>query len=209
MDFFYISKIKLMKRLLILLIFVLGISHISFGQLKTGIKAGVNICDFIVTSTGDNFSNESFNTKVSYNFGTYVQHSFSEQFGWRVEVLFSNKGYKQKFEDHTTNVSLNYLNLPVLLVYRPINSLEFELGPEFGYLVSGESLVNSFDFGLNIGARYNISSRFNFGLRYNNGFPFKMNIDEFSNNDVTPKYSNSVIQFYLGFNLTNELKESP
>ena len=196
-----------MKRLLILLIFVPGISFISFGQLKTGIKAGVNICDFIVTSTGDNFSNESFNTKVSYNFGTYVQHSFSEQFGWQVEVLFSNKGYKQKFEDHTADVSLNYLNLPVLLIYRPINSLEFELGPEFGYLVSGESLVNSFDFGLDIGVRYNISSRFNFGLRYNNGFPFKMNIDEFSNNDVTPKYSNSVIQFYLGFNLTSELKE--
>nr|MBC8489466.1 PorT family protein [Bacteroidota bacterium] len=130
-------------------------------------------------------------------------------FGWQVEVLFSNKGYKQKFEDHTANVSLNYLNLPILLVYRPINSLEFELGPELGYLISGESLVNSFDFGLDIGARYNISSRFNFGLRYNNGFPFKMNIDESSNNDVTPKYSNSVIQFYLGFNLTNELKESP
>lgn len=164
-----------------------------------GVKGGVNISDLIVTNSANYFPNEAFSTRISYHIGTFVKHSFSEQFGLQIEVLFSNKGYKHKLEDQTINVSLNYLNWPVLLVYSPIKKLEFELGPEFGYLIIGEPIINNFDLGIDIGARYNISPKFSLGARYSNGIPFKMNIDKSFNEGISPKYSNSVFQFYIGY----------
>jgi hypothetical protein len=177
---------------------------VSYGQFKSGLKGGVNVCDLIVTNSGGIYNNEAFKTGTSYHIGSYVQTPLSNHFAFRVEVLFSNKGYKFTVEDQSTNVSLNYLNWPLLLIYQPNDFIEFEIGPELGYLVSGESLVNSFDMGLDIGARYNISPKFSLGARYSQGFAFNMNIDESLSNGTSPKYANNVIQCYIGFNLVKE-----
>ena len=177
-------------------------------QFRAGIKGGINICDLIVTNSANYFGEESFDSRISYHIGTYIQHPFSEQFGLQVEVLFSNKGYKHKLEDQTLNVNLNYLNWPVLLVYRPVKYLEFEFGPEFGYLITGEAIINNFDFGVDLGARLNISKRLNLGTRYNNGVRFKMNIDETFTDGEPPKYSNSVFQFYIGYNFDIKVKNT-
>jgi len=193
-----------MKRILFLSIFFIGLSTVSFSQIKGGLKGGINICDFIVTNSGGIYSNEAFKTRTSYHIGSYVQTSLSEHFAFQIEVLFSNKGYKFSVEEHTTNVSLNYLNWPLLLIYQPKDFIEFEIGPELGYLISGETLLNSFDIGLDIGARFNISPKFNLGARYSQGFAFEMNIDESLSDGSSPKYANSVIQFYLGFNLVKD-----
>lgn len=126
--------------------------------------------------------------------------------GLQFEILFSNKGYKLKINNTTSNISLNYLNWPVLLFYRPTPKLEIEFGPEFGYLITGEPLVQSFDLGFDIGLRFNISEKFNTGLRYNQGIPFKMDLSAIDFSNTQPKYANSVFQVYLGFNLINETK---
>ncbi|OQX74763.1 MAG: hypothetical protein B6D61_11320 [Bacteroidetes bacterium 4484_249] len=193
-----------MKRILFIILFLSGTIMVSFGQIKGGLKGGINICDFIVTNSGGIYNNEAFKTRTSYHLGSYVQTPLSEHFAFQLEVLFSNKGYKFSVEEHTTNGSLNYLNWPLLLIYQPKDFIEFEIGPELGFLVSGEPLVNSFDMGLDIGARLNISPKFNLGVRYSQGFAFKMNADESLSNGTSPKYANSVIQFYLGFNLVKE-----
>ncbi len=193
-----------MKRILYLILFLVGTNMVSYGQFKSGLKGGVNICDFVVTNSGGIYNNEAIKTRTSYHIGSYVQTSLSDHFAFQLEILFSNKGYKFTVEEHTTNVSLNYLNWPLLLIYQPKDFIEFEIGPELGFLVSGESLVNSFDMGLDIGVRFNISPKFNLGARYSQGFAFKMNIDESLSDGASPKYANSVIQFYLGFNLVKE-----
>lgn len=194
-----------MKRLFFSIFFSLIFIY-SFAQLKGGIKGGVNFCTFMVSKSGDLFEDETFNPKVSYHLGTFVQNSFSEQLAWQIEVLFSNKGYIHKVDDISENVSLNYLNLPVLFIYRPLELLELEIGPEFGYLVSGEEFLSSFDFGINLGARFNISDKFNTGLRFCQGFPFKMKLNQPEAEDYNPTYQNGVFQLYLGFNLINEPK---
>jgi len=195
-----------MKRLLFSILFsLLFIS--SFGQLKGGIKGGVNFCSFIVSKSGELFTDESFTTKVSYHIGSYVQNSFTDHLAWQVEVLFSNKGYIHKTDDHSANISLNYLNWPVLFIYRPVKLLEFEAGPEFGYLISGEDFLSSFDLGIALGARFNISGKFNAGFRYTQGFPFKMKLDMADLQGYDPTYQNGVFQIYLGFNLIRDIPE--
>jgi len=192
-----------MKRLFFSILFSFIVIY-SFGQLKGGIKGGVNFCTFMVTQSGDLFANESFSPKVSYHLGTYVQNSFNDYLAWQVEILFSNKGYIQEVDDNKITISLNYLNLPVLFIYRPVKLLELEIGPEFGYLVSGEEFMSSFDFGIDVGARFNISDKFNAGLRFCQGLPFKMNLSRAEAEGYEPTYQNGVFQIYLGFNLISE-----
>ncbi len=193
-----------MKRSVLLITAIAGIQLLSYGQFKAGLKGGVNIADIIISKSDTLFSDETFQTRYSYHIGCFIQQSFSESFGWEIDVLFSNKGYIHKYSGQTTNVSLNYLNWPILLTYKPTNFLEFELGPELGYLISGESLVKNFDLGIDIGARFNLSRKINAGLRYCHGFPFKMNIDQSLTNGYVPYYQNNVFQVYLGFIIARE-----
>ena len=195
-----------MKRFLFSILFSFIFIY-SFGQIKGGIKGGANFCSFIVSKSGELFAEETFNTKVSYHVGSYVQNSFSDHLAWQIEVLFSNKGYIHKVDDQSINVSLNYLNWPILLIYKPIKLIEFEVGPELGYLISGEDFLSSFDLAIDLGARFNISDKFNAGLRYCQGLPFKMKLDRPEAEGYDPTYQNSVFQIYIGFNLINEPPE--
>lgn len=195
-----------MNRLFLIALFFIGLNLNSSAQLVGGIKGGLNVCDFIVTNSGDVFDDASFNTRISFHLGSYVQDQFSEHFAWQVEVLFSNKGYVQEIEGQKSNVSLNYLNLPIFLVYKPIELLELEFGPEFGYMITGDDLLNNFDFAFDIGARFNISSKFNAGMRYSYGLPFKMKLSNEDAVGYVPRYQNGVFQVSLGFNLVNQKK---
>lgn len=194
-----------MKRLLLSFLFSLFFFY-SFGQLKGGIKGGVNFCSFIVSKSGNLFSDETFNSKVAFHVGSYVQNSFNDNLAWQIEVLFSNKGYIHKIDDQSINVSLNYLNWPILFIYKPVKLIELEIGPEFGYLISGEEFMRSFDMAIDLGVRFNISRKFNAGLRYSQGLPFKIKTDGAESETYDPTYQNGVFQIYIGFNLINETK---
>lgn len=171
-------------------------------QLNAGIKGGLNLSDLQVFSSGNSVKNNSFLMRPSYHFGTFVNSSFSDSFGIQVEVLFSNKGFKFESDSSgTINASLNYLNFPVLFYYRPAKLVEIEFGPEFGYLISGEDLVKSFDMGIDVGLRFRLSPKFNAGLRYCQGFKFEMKEGDYYSGEESPKYANSCLQISLGYNL--------
>ncbi len=195
-----------MKRIILVVFLIAGVYTLLHAQVKVGLKGGANFSNLIVSTSGNALTDEAFQTKLSYHIGTYVNQSINNHFIWQIEVLFSNKGYIHKLNGKSENISLNYLNWPLLIIYKPVKILEFELGPELGYLISGESIVKNFDIGLDIGARFNISDKFNAGLRYCSGFPFKMNADQSANGGFIPTYQNNVVQVSIGFNIINEVK---
>ncbi len=193
-----------MKKIILFLLFFVGIISVK-AQLNAGIKGGVNISDLQVFASDNSVNNDAFQTRASYHIGTFVNSSFSDHFGIQVEVLFSNKGFKYETDSiGTLNASLNYLNFPVLFYYRPAKLVEIEFGPEFGYLISGEDLVKSFDMGIDIGLRFRLSPKFNAGIRYYQGFKFDMKKGNYNSGEGSPKYSNSTLQVSLGFNLPLE-----
>jgi hypothetical protein len=192
-----------MQKLFFISLMVFTISQ-SIAQMSGGLKAGLNVNDLIITNKHGLFSEEEFKTRFSFHAGSYVQNTFSDHFGWRIEMLFSNKGAIIEHEGVTAEVSLNYLNWPVLLVYTAGNKLDLEAGLEMGYMISGEEQYQSFDLGMDIGARYHVSDRLNLGLRYNLGFPFNFKLDDPELTANPPSYQNSVLQFSLGFNLIHE-----
>lgn len=162
--------------------------------------------DIIISNKADYFGDASFEARASYHIGTYIQNSFSSNLAWQLEMQFSNKGYYMNTSDEKTTVSLNYINWPVLVIYKPTPNLDLETGLEFGLLVSGDELLSNFDLGIDIGARYQLSKKVNAGIRYNYGLPFKMNMEENDSGSEVPRYQNSVFQVYVGFNLINEYK---
>ncbi|MCB2220148.1 MAG: PorT family protein [Bacteroidetes bacterium] len=192
-----------MKKLFFIFLMIFAVSQ-SRAQMTGGLKGGMNINDLIITNKHGRFTEEEFKTRLSFHAGSYVQNTFSDHFGWRIEMLFSNKGVQIDHDGVTTEVSLNYLNWPVLLVYTTSHHLDLEAGLELGYMISGEEQYQSFDMGMDIGARYHFSDKLNIGLRYNLGFPFDFQLDDPELSANPPAYQNSVLQFSLGFNLIQE-----
>ncbi|NOX45391.1 MAG: PorT family protein [Chlorobi bacterium] len=194
-----------MKKITFILFLLLTSGFSVMAQLNAGIKGGLNLSDMQVFASDNSIKNEAFLSRPSYHIGTYVNSSFSEHFGVQVEVLFSNKGFKYETDSlGTVDASLNYLNFPIMFYYRPGKLVEIEFGPEFGYLISGEDLVKSFDMGIDVGLRFQLSPKFNAGLRYSQGFKFDMKKGDYSSKEGSAKYSNSTLQVSLGFNLPLE-----
>ena len=167
----------------------------------------MNLTDLIITDGENYFGESTFNSRASYHFGSYVRKSFSPSFGFQVEMLFSNKGCAVDSDSIASNVSLNYLNWPLLLTYKLGNRLILSTGIEFGLLIAGEDVYRDFDLGVDVGAEFELSRKLNLGIRYNHGLPLKMDIRSFDRIGTEPTYQHSVLQLYLGFNLVNEPDE--
>lgn len=198
-----------MKKIAFFLFANLILISFSFGQLQGGLKGGLNVGDVLVTNQQNYFSGATFGPRVSYHFGSYVQNSLGKYFDWRIELLFSNKGYTFETDSLKTNISLNYLNWPLLIAYNAGKKVDIELGVEIGYMITGDDLYKNFDMGVVLGVRYDISQKINAGIRYTQGLPFDMNILSPDYTGEVPRYQLSTFQFSLGYNLIYEPANNP
>jgi len=138
----------MIKKILILtLLSTLGLKSFSQSNPKnpivTGVKAGLNLSNL---SSGD----YSQQMKPSFHAGGFVEIplSYYKQFAVQIELMYSNQGYKGKEfdirDDNTgkvvsTNklddVSLHYLNIPIMFKYYIQNNFAIEFGPQIGFLM--------------------------------------------------------------------------
>jgi Outer membrane protein beta-barrel domain len=134
---------------------------------------------------GANFtqiSGISFEQKfeLCYFAGAFAEIDFSKKWGLQPEMVWSQtKGtttnnFNLIYEGVSgQNVTFNYLNIPVLLAYRPIPLLTFLIGPQFGILMNYNATLfaNTQDAFKNgaisgvLGAQVNLG-RFRLGARY-------------------------------------------
>ena len=198
-----------MKKIAILFFANLIFISFSFGQLQGGLKGGLNVGDVMVTNQVNYFGEASFGPRVSYHFGSYVQNNMGKYFDWRIELLFSNKGYVFETDSIKTNISLNYLNWPLLIVYNAGKKVDIEFGVELGYMITGDDLYKNFDMGVALGVRYDINRKINAGVRYTQGLPFEMTISSPDFTGEVPRYQLSTFQFSIGYNLIYESPAPP
>ena len=135
---------------------------------------------------GANFANQDvkdIDTKsvTDFHFGGYLNVNFSEKFGITPEVLYTANG--SKWED--IKVDYDYIAIPVMLRFMPINLLSLEAGPQFSFLTKArveevgdvKDQLKKNDFGLAFGAGVHLPLGLNAGVRYVLGFT---NISEVS-----------------------------
>jgi hypothetical protein len=183
---------------------------------RVGVKAGMNVSNLYID---DNVTDE--NARIGFNGGFYGQILSSEAFAIQPELLYSTKGtradYQGLFVDQTVKFNLNYLDLPVLAVFKLGPSAEIHAGGYASYLLGANfeyegNISNGVDeldrdhfksydaglvggFGLNFGAAQ-IGARYNYGL-----------VEIADSNQARNRIGNSknsVAQLYLALDLNQD-----
>jgi hypothetical protein len=189
-----------MKKVILSLGLLAGISATAQAQATFGVKAGATLTNFM----GDDVSDESDN-KFGFLAGVVANFPVNDMFSVQPEVLFSQKGA----EAGDTKLNQNYVDVPVMVKVNTGDNgsgLFFELGPQFGLLVSSKTgdtdtkeAFNTFDFGYAAGLGYQLESGLNFGLRYNGGITNVLKEVDVLGSSVQPKSRNSAFQLSVGY----------
>lgn len=216
-----------MKRILVVIVALVAAQPV-FSQVKFGIKAGVNSAALSDVKNGDSY--ELYNLygfRTGFHGGAFTNISFGKHLGVQPEFLFSMQGGDSRRlggADEKVMYAFNYLNLPLMLEFKPFGKLGILVGPQFGLNISrsvttkleGISVTFSgsdfddlyklefednpfhkLDIGLVAGLQYVFIDHLTVGVRYCHGFT-----DTFALKDYYGEckgWRNSVIQFSAGW----------
>lgn len=161
-------------------------SSLTFAQ-SFGVKGGMNVSSI---SKDGGLSDTS--SKIGFNAGVFMNAPIAENFSIQPEVIYNNLGSKVTFgsdneRSYTTN--LDYISVPVMFQYNATPEFYLEAGPEFSFLVSAKNKLkdgnssttsdwtgtaqdnlNTFNFGVGLGAGYWITPKLGINARYVAGF---------------------------------------
>ncbi|HEX5169095.1 MAG TPA: porin family protein [Cyclobacteriaceae bacterium] len=185
----------------------------SFPGTRAGIKGGLNVSNFINDEINDK------NARLGFHFGVFGQLFSSEGFAVQPEVNYSTKGNKVTTEfgiiDQDTKFNLNYIDIPVLAVFKLGRTVELHVGPYWSYLVGASidnegDILNDFrdldrdnfvkwDYGLVGGIGFNIQN-IQIGARYNYGMK-EIAASDGARAMLGKDTKNSLGQIYLAVNL--------
>lgn len=192
------------KKFLALL--VIGIAFITTASAQgfhVGIKAGTNMLKIDDKSFKDEF-------KFGYNLGGFAEINFTKKIGVQPEVLWSQSSYRTANNidevipgtKADVAVKLNYLQIPLLLNYRPVKFLSLHVGPQFGILINqnnsmlqnGKDAFKKGDFSMLGGAQLNLGP-LKAGARYVIG------LTDINDISTQSKWKNQGFQLYVGLRI--------
>lgn len=158
----------------------------------------------------DNIGATSVDNKmrVGVAFGGFASFQVNNWMGLQAEAMYSIQGAKLKFptENGKLNGKLiaNYINVPILAKFYPIEGMHIHVGPEVSFLVKkklerdGTKMDVDFhnvDFSIAIGAGYEFDFGMTIDVRYNIGMvDILKKVD-----DQKIRSKNGVIQLGVGW----------
>ena len=182
--------------LLTLLLAAAVVVSVDAQKLNFGIKAGLNIANQDYESEGISISPDS---RTSFHVGGFLTFMFSDKIGLQPELMYSDVGSQWDIIGEEMDVKMQYLSLPVLVRYQPIDLLNIHAGPQFSYRLKAEGGDENMDddtqdieVAAAIGAGVDLPIGIGFSARYVLGLT-----DAFDVEDVTVK--NNVVQLSLTY----------
>lgn len=166
----------------------IAVSSLSFAQ-QFGIKAGGNL-----SSLSEDATLSEQKSKFGFYAGAFVNVPVAESFSVQPEVLYNNLGSKVKYtysgNSFETTRHLDYVSIPIMFQYNATPEFYLEAGPQASFLVSARDKktinvlgitgsttseinkdnLNTFDFGLGLGAGYYFTKNIGITARYVAGF---------------------------------------
>jgi hypothetical protein len=188
---------------------------------RVGFKGGLNLSNLYVGDADDE------NARIGWHAGFYGQLLSTEAFAIQPEVNFSTKGTGISYGridnnsvtvKYDTKFILNYIDIPILAVFKLGEVAEIHAGPYWSYLVSAQiknkdgdpnnefntidrKNFDNWDYGLVGGIGFNLGKGAQLGARYNYGLN---NIAESrAAKALLGSSKNQVAQLYLAFNLNS------
>lgn len=189
---------------------------------RFGLKGGLNIST--LTVSGVNLKGD-LSYKPGFHIGGLIHTSVSEKFSIQTEFLYSNQGYNYKEANLKLVGNINYLAVPVMMMYYPAKNFSVEVGPQLSFLLSHKAKIDiyqfsefdpndpafssggtidlkdssqSIEFGMNVGLGYKINKNVFFSGRYNFGIT-TANKKETGPDASGEEDRNSVFQFSIGY----------
>lgn len=116
-----------MKKLVFILLLFIPLI-LSAQRFKGGIVLGMNVSQV----DGDNFPGYN---KAGLVGGAFVFTNFQEKWGAQMEIRYAAKGSAApKYYSYIRKYRLQYIEIPILAQYEPLNKLKLQMGLSFGYL---------------------------------------------------------------------------
>jgi hypothetical protein len=191
----------------LLLLTLAGSRSYAQKSMEWGLKAGGNY--FKVG--GRSFDN-TYN--LSFSGGAYAEINYSKYFTLQPELLFNqvlcktslnfNQIYSTYGGVSDQLVSVDYIAIPILLVYKPIPLLSILVGPQYSYAIAQTknllqtypnlNAFNHSDFSLVFGGQLNMG-KVKVGLRYQEGL---VNVNNINSTDAWRTYG---VQLYFGYQI--------
>lgn len=191
-----------MKKFILSLGLLVGITSAANAQARFGVKAGLNLAN---VSAKDIEGNKNLLGAAA---GIMADVSFSDLLSFHPELLYSQKGVKFEETGFSGQTRTSYLDLPLLLRVKA-DGLFFEAGPQAGFLIGQKSEATitglgsssststegtrKVDIGYIAGVGYQLPMGLEVGVRYNGG------ISDLNDPSESTKVRNSVFQFQLGY----------
>lgn len=206
---------KILKYIIIIIgIGAFSQAHAQMPQL--GIKAGLNLSNMSVEGADDS------NILPGFHVGAFTSVPIgTSAFSVQPEVLFSTKGMKAEYTGIVTGETtyrLNYIDIPVYLVYNLARDFNFHAGPYVGFLLNANTetdaevldfleITNQDDLdkeyfngttvGLSAGLGFSLM-KFDLGFNYSFGF-IPVADEEKALEPLLGDAKNNVIQVYVGY----------
>lgn len=152
-----------MKKILLVLSFVLFSLHSFSQEALYGVRAGFNISNLdFEPQVPSGIENRHRN---GFAIGFFAEYNLSGDLSFAPEIQFSAEGAKEEF------IRIDYIQMPLFLKYKVIESLALGIGPQVSlkghdYEDGQQNLAFS---GL-VGLEYNLSDNFFLDFRYSYGF---------------------------------------
>jgi hypothetical protein len=112
-------------------------------KLYFGAKIGANMSN-VYDTQGGTFT---ASPKAGFATGIFASVPVGKYLGIQPEILFSQKGYKSSgslllFGDYSTTHTSNYIDLPLLVVLKPIPYFTLLAGPQISFLISQRNVTS-------------------------------------------------------------------
>lgn len=145
----------------------------TFGEVKYGIKGGINMNNLNLDNAGSNFSAKN---KTGYYIGGTCDFHLYKKWTMDISLLFDNREVSCSYKKKSYENGVQYLSLPISCDYN-VNfcknvDLYLTTGPQFSYCISGDNSKIELDksiYSWNVGGGFKILRHIELNYNYNIG----------------------------------------
>ena len=127
----------MIKKVSLMIALVAIVTSVSFGQIKFGVKTGLNLSNVKMSGGGVSIDNKMY---TGFMIGGFVNYSINDKLSVQPEILFAQYGCnfdEDIFGPDVEPLKENYISIPIVVKYS-IGAIHVLAGPQLGYLLSAE-----------------------------------------------------------------------
>ncbi len=192
-----------MKKAILILICSVVFTGFANGQagFRLGLKGGLNFANLDTDSDLD--------SRTGFHAGAFATIKISK-IAIQPEMIFSQQGAQFSVNSFDLESNFSYLNVPVMLKFYLIGGLNVQVGPQFGFLLSGDQetvdifsgevteedakdFIKGSDVSVGLGAGWDLPFGLTFDARYNLG------ISDVNDVESSGEIKNQVFQISVGY----------